>query len=279
LTKSCCAQFKTRLNPCFCPCDVFGEVKEYLLAHGGSAALAEVGTLGLGIGDTLGEDGSILVSSILCTLSIAALESEAVTLVLKTLGSNQTLDLWCLGVWLLSLALGLNLTTDDELADIVFLGETKESADLGGALRTETLGVNDIGETWDIAVALLDDGEGKNRQIHSDDAATDRLALALTSSAGAVAGVAIGEQKADTSWVHDTLLHGETLLVVAAGDLEDVSLEFIANRVAWNLSAHSLLHEDSQLALILNLNQLLAAIGRVGDVELHLWWIVRCSVV
>jgi len=162
-----------------------------LLAHGGGTTLAGIGSLGLGLGDTLGEDGSILVSSILGTLSIATLESEAVTLVLKTLGSNQTLDLGCLGVWLLALALWLNLTTDNEFADIVFLGETEEAADLGGALRTKTLGVDDIGEAGDVVVALLDDGESENGEIHGDDASTDRLALALTGAAGSVAGVTI----------------------------------------------------------------------------------------
>lgn len=42
------------------------------------------------------------------------------TLVLKTLRSNETLDLRSLGVWLLALALWLNLTTDYELADLKF---------------------------------------------------------------------------------------------------------------------------------------------------------------
>jgi hypothetical protein len=40
------------------------------------------------------------------------------TLMLKTLGSDETLDLWCLGVWLLTLTLWLNLTTDNELANL-----------------------------------------------------------------------------------------------------------------------------------------------------------------
>ncbi len=74
---------------------------------------------------------------------------------------------------------------------IIFLGETEEAADLGGALWTKTLRVDDIGKTWDIAVALLDDGEGQNGEIHGDNAATDRLALALTGTARSVAGVAI----------------------------------------------------------------------------------------
>lgn len=38
--------------------------------------------------------------------------------------------------------------------------------------------------------------------------------------------------------MHDTLLHGETLLVVATGNAEDVALELIAKVVAGNLSTH-----------------------------------------
>jgi hypothetical protein len=56
--------------------------------------------------------------SILGALSVAALQRNAVTLVLKTLGSNQTLDLGSLGVWLLALTLWLDFTTDDKLADL-----------------------------------------------------------------------------------------------------------------------------------------------------------------
>jgi hypothetical protein len=205
-------------------------------------------------------------SSILGLLRVATLEGNAMTLVLEALWGNQTLDLWCLGVWLLAFTLWLNLTANDELANlfhkpisrilshsvplsrtgdddeqtyIILLGEAKELADLGGALWSETLWSNNVGKTWDIGLTLLDDGEGKDREIHGNDATTDGLALALTSAACAVAGVAIGEEKADTGWVHDSLLHWETLLIVASGDLEDVALELIADGVAWNLSAHA----------------------------------------
>jgi hypothetical protein len=82
--------------------------------------------------------------------------------------------------------------------------------------------------------------------------------------------------------VHNTLLHWETLLVVTTGDLEDVTLEFISDGVSWNLSAHSvvekldlrsqcswcriyvpLVHEDTELALIFDVDELLTAIGRL----------------
>lgn len=56
--------------------------------------------------------------SILGSLRAAALECDPVALVLKTLGSNQTLDLGSLGVGLCALLLGLNLAADNELADL-----------------------------------------------------------------------------------------------------------------------------------------------------------------
>jgi len=68
----------------------------------------------------------------------------------------------------------------------------------------------------------------------------------------------------------DTLLHWETLLVVATSDLEDVAFELVADAVAGNLLAHFLFHEDAELALIVDFDQLLGAIRREGDVELHL---------
>jgi len=127
------------------------------LAHRRCSSLAEISTGGLGFVDALGEDGGIFVGSILGSLSITALQRNTVTLVLKTLRGDQSLDLGSFGVWLLALTLWLDFTTDDKLADIVFLGEAKELADLGCALGTETLGVDNVGQAGDISVALLDD--------------------------------------------------------------------------------------------------------------------------
>jgi len=131
--------------------------------HRRGSSLSEISLLGLALSDTLGEDGGVLVSSILGSLSVAALECDTMTFVLKTLRGNQSLDLRCLGVWLLSFTLWLNLTTDNELADIIFLGEAEELSDLRGALGTKTLGMNNISDAGDIIIALLDDREGEDR--------------------------------------------------------------------------------------------------------------------
>jgi len=248
------------------------------LAHAGSTSLPHLGLLGLLLGNTLGQNLRVLVGSVLGLLGLAALERDSVALVLETLRSDETLDTRSLGVWLGTLLLGLDLTTNDELADIVFLAETEEAADLGRALGTQALGVYGIREARNVVVALLDNGQSKDGQVHGNNASTNRLSLALTRAAWAVAAVAVGEEKSDTGWVHDTLLHRKTLLVVAASDLEDVALELVADAVARHFLTHAAVHEDTQLALIFHLDQLLRAVGWEGNIELHLDWMPsRCS--
>jgi hypothetical protein len=121
----------------------------------------------LRLADTLVENLGILVSSILRSLCMTALERNSMTLVLQTLRSNEALDLRSLGVWFLALALRLDFTSDNELANlqngtsdstqedrrsddekthIIFLAETKEPANLGGSLGTQSLWVNSIGQ-------------------------------------------------------------------------------------------------------------------------------------
>lgn len=61
---------------------------------------------------------------VLDLLGLAALECDPVALVLQTLGSDQTLDLGSLGVRLGALLLGLDLATDNVLADL-YAGEDR----------------------------------------------------------------------------------------------------------------------------------------------------------
>jgi hypothetical protein len=147
---------------------------------------------------------------------------------------------------------------------IIVLGQTEELADLAGTLGTEALGVGDVGKAGDVVLTLLDNDEGEDSQVGADDATTDGLALALTLTARAVARVSLGEQELDTVGEKDTLLHGETLLVVSSGDLEDVALELVADGVTGDLLAHALLHEDTDAALIIDLDELLGAVGGVA---------------
>lgn len=106
------------------------------MPHGRSPPLLGLLVGALGIGDALVEDLGVLVlfvcvsftsdvsryrltyGSVLGSLCAAALECDAVALVLEALGSDQALDLGSLGVGLCALLLGLDLAADDELANL-----------------------------------------------------------------------------------------------------------------------------------------------------------------
>ena len=72
---------------------------------------------------------------------------------------------------------------------------------------------------------LLDDGQIDHTEVGVHDAATDRFPLALTTAARAETAVVLAEQQTDTASGEYTLLHGETLLVVAPGDAQTVTLQ------------------------------------------------------
>ena len=78
------------------------------------------------------------------------------------------------------------------------------------------------------------------------------------------------EQQPNASGMHNALLHRKTLLIVASSDLENVAFEFRAHGVALHFLTHAAFHEDTEFALIVDFDNLLRAVRRVGDVELHL---------
>ena len=146
---------------------------------------------------------------------------------------------------------------------IIILSQPKKLPDSGGTLWTQSLWVSDIGQSSHIARTLLDHHERKDGKITGNDASTNGFTLPLSSPAGAVAGVALGEEQSDTGWVHHSLLHRETLLVVTAGDFEDVACKFGSNAVTRNLLPHALVHEDAEAALIFNFDEFLRPIGGI----------------
>lgn len=79
----------------------------------------------------------------------------------------------------------------------------------------------------------------------------------------------VREEKPDTRRMHDTLLHGKPLLVVATGDFENVAFELGTDRVSGDFLAHAAVHENAEAAVIVDFDELLGAVGGEGDVELH----------
>ena len=153
---------------------------------------------------------------------------------------------------------------------IIFTRQIEELANLSRPLRPQPLRLHTIRQTRDLPFALLDDTERQHGQIGRDDATPDTLPPPLAGPSGPVTAVSRGEEQPDPCRVHDALLHGEPLFIVAAGDLEDVAGELGAERVGGDFLAHAAVHEDAQFAVVLYLDELLGAVGRVGYVEFHL---------
>ena len=67
----------------------------------------------------------------------------------------------------------------------------------------------------------------------------------------------------------DTLLHGETLLIVPATDSDHITLPFFTQSISSNFCGHMLLIEGTKFSFIICFIELPAASGRERDVQLH----------
>lgn len=66
----------------------------------------------------------------------------------------------------------------------------------------------------------------------------------------------------------NALLHGETLFVIPTADPDHVTLPLFPESIRGYFCGHALLIERPQLALVIYLNEFLAAGGREGDIQL-----------
>jgi hypothetical protein len=239
----------------------------FLSLQGRGSSLSNLSLLSLTLVQTLSQQLGVLSSSISLGLSVLNLQGLQVSLSLQNLWSDQSLDLWSLGVLLLTLD---NLSSDDVLSNVILLGQTEELSDVVSSLWTQSLWNLDIGQTLELTVTLLDDNKGQDGKIWTNNGTSDGLSLSLTNSSWSVTRVTLSEQQLDTVWQQDTLLHWETLLVVTTGDLEDVTLEFVTDRLTIDFLTNSLLVEDTQTVVIINLKGLLGPVGWVGNVQLKL---------
>ena len=99
------------------------------------------------------------------------LVSHASALALEGDRGDQTLDLGRDQLGLLALL--LDGAADDVLGDGVALLEGEQLADVVGALGTETTWDLLIGETLNLALTLLDDGQAEDGEVVVDNATAD----------------------------------------------------------------------------------------------------------
>ena len=190
----------------------------------------------------------------------------ASTLALKCERSHQTLNLG-------RLAHGLALLVgegagDDILAHVVFLGEVEKLANVVGALGSKTTGDSLVGESWNRLVGHLRDNQVENGNVVSHNAPTDRLALALSSTALSVGLGSLFTEKTDASVGQDTLAHGESLLVVSSGNAHDGAIKLFSEDGAIDFLGHAAFVEVLKALLVINFNDLLHASARTRNVDL-----------
>jgi hypothetical protein len=156
---------------------------------------------------------------------------SASTLALEGLRGDKALDFRaldrCLSILLNLLSVNFNI-----MADIVILGQVKHLPDLRCTLRATLARLFFVSKTGEIVLTLLDNDQIEDRKVGGDDATADRLTTAFTVAAAvtAEARVTRGHENLHTSSGEDTLLHRETLLVLATLDLKNVALEFLQIR-------------------------------------------------
>jgi len=226
--------------------------------------------LGLLLGHPFLHESIILCLLFLLVVKSATLEGQQMTAALKTHGCDEPLNFGCLGIGFgIFFLTALHFSPDNILPDIILFPQIKELPDLSSPLRSQSLRQYIIRQTSDFTFTLLHDDQTQHGYIRADDATPNGFALALTRTAGTVAGMTIGEEEFDSVGEEDSLFHGESLFVITTCDTDDVTFPFVTNGVDRDFLGDFLLVEDTVSFLIIEINEFLCPSSWVSDVELH----------
>jgi hypothetical protein len=227
--------------------------------------------LGLLLGHPFLHESIILCLLFLLVVKSATLEGQQMTAALKTHGCDEPLNFGSIsGEWRgekrlirqlakrsewgnvrLGIGFGiffltaLHFSPDNILPDIILFPQIKELPDLSSPLRSQSLRQYIIRQTSDFTFTLLHDDQTQHGYIRADDATPNGFALALTRTAGTVAGMTIGEEEFDSVGEEDSLFHGESLFVITTCDTDDVTFPFVTNGVDRDFLGDFLLVEDT----------------------------------
>lgn len=128
------------------------------------------------------------------------------SLALQSPTGNKSLDLGSFGVWLGALLFASHLSAHNKLANVVLLCQIEELSNVVGSLGSESLWHNrvSVGETGNVGFTLLDYNQVKSLHVGADNATSNRLSAALSSSSLAVARCAGSQEQSDSVWHKDT---------------------------------------------------------------------------
>jgi len=154
----------------------------------------------------------------------------------------------------------LDFTVDDVFADVVkFFVESEGAHDSHASLSSESVGTVGIVASSDVLVSLLDNAEGNDGKIGAGDASTDGFTLALTRSAGSVSSSLLSEEDEGSALDEDTLLHGESLLVISSSNSENVALVVVTEVLSVDFLTHSAVEEGTDVFLIVDFDFLVSS--------------------
>ena len=218
-------------------------------------------------GESLGNNLLVGSSFFLASKDGGHLFRLVTSLALQHQGSYETLNLGSLASFS-ALLVGKG-TRNNVLANIVIFGQVEQLANVVGPLGTQATGDGIVGQTRDILLSLLGNDQVKDRNIMSNDASTDGLALTLSDTARAVGLVSLLTEDSNTVVGQDTLTHGKALFVVSSGDAKNISFEFFSQNASLNLLGHAALVEALETLFVINFKDLLHARGGARNIKLR----------
>ena len=137
---------------------------------------------------------------------------------------------------------------DDVLANIVLLGQVEQLPNLAGTLGSQPARDGVVGQSGNLGLSLLDDGHGEDGEVAVDDAPADRLPLALSILARAVAGGALLQQQPHPAVGQDTLKY--ILLRLQPSQLVYTDRQSITLKAGFNTTTDNSVARASMLLLI-----------------------------
>jgi len=146
---------------------------------------------------------------------------------------------------------------------------SEQLSNLGGSLGSQSSWLLIVGQSLDFLLSLSDEGEGQDSDVVINDASSNALPLSLTRSSDSIAGVALAHQNLGASLGDNSLLHGESLLVVSSSDSKNIALVLLSQSIDLDFLSDSLVEEDGTFLVVINLEGLLSSLLGVADVELH----------
>merc|ERR1740123_846485 len=105
--------------------------------------------------------------------------------------------------------------------------------------------------------------------IRTNFATPHGLSLTLTLSSGAIARLAFSQKETDSGVGKNTLFHGESLLVISAGDFEHVTSEGRLQSFSFDFAGNTKIVKGIQLGLVGNFEHLVCSIWRIRNIKLH----------